>query len=72
MQAAFHFYFYFTVGYILGHLDLFSLTKWQWFYWKYLKCKFKVSNNINRSQVRMPDVCGLDCNSVRNDSQISE
>ena len=41
------FYFYFKVGNILGHLVLFGRTKWQWFYRKYLKCKFEGSNNIN-------------------------
>ena len=34
------------VGYILEHFDLFGKTKWQWFYRKYLKCKFPLSTNI--------------------------
>ena len=43
VQAAL--YFYFPVRYILGHLGLFGWTKWLWFYWKYLKCKFRPKKN---------------------------
>ena len=42
VRAAFYFYFYFPVGYILGHFGLFGLTKW----------KRQVSKQINNYWVK--------------------
>ena len=68
------------MGTFLDFLVILEKTKLRHFYRKFLECKFPASNNMNRSQftgflcrqVRIPYICGLNHNIVKNDLYISE